>query len=111
MTVGAKFVYLQPFNHRDVLLVDFLFCLLRLKHAHAYAAMFQFLQPRRVFAARVVRLCCLLIHLILLVMTVGIRSPLDLASCAVSTVGLEGRTLCSAPSILATLMERLSIQL
>jgi hypothetical protein len=34
-------------------------------------------------------------------MTVGFRSPLDLASCAASTVGLEGQMLCSAPSILS----------
>jgi hypothetical protein len=31
MNVGAKFVYLQPFDHRDVLLVDFLLCLLCFK--------------------------------------------------------------------------------
>lgn len=111
MTVGVKFVYLQPFNHRDVPLVGFPFCLLCLKHGPACVAIFQFLQARRVFAARVVKLFCLWMHLILLVMTVGFRSPLDLASCAASTVGLEGQMLCSAPSIFASLMERLSIQL
>ncbi|OQD91931.1 hypothetical protein PENSOL_c047G01272 [Penicillium solitum] len=83
MTVGAKFVNLPPFNHRDVLLVDLLFCRLCSKHVPACAAMLQFLQARRIF-----------------------RFPLGL----VSRAGLEGRALCSDPSIFATLMELLLIQ-